>query len=360
MPETLAAAVYMDPSGSKTIADALGEIEQIPGPPGPPGPPGADGPAGANGSDATVTKGTVEAVLTGDVSTHNHDTHHVKKSGDLITGVMEHGVAGGTAFIGDRYYRLINGIQGRVDSGCGDGGIDGPLGIMSLLHDGVLVNRMLLYKDYTTFQKPVTVASGGTGLQGVTPNSYLKGDGYNALVPRTPAQVLADIGALASANYTAADILAKLLTVDGPGSGLDAATVGGKTAAQLQPKSNLQGSAFGTLITAGTTRYIGLGVGSDAWQCALVTPYAGTLRNLQVITNHGAPGAGQSYTFTVMVDNAETALTCTNSGTSTNQVSNTVNSVAVTAGRRVSLKCVTSSGAAGIGAGLLFCLEYDA
>ncbi len=39
------------------------------------------------------------------------------------------------------------------------------------------------------------VTSGGTGLGEVAVNSYLKGNGAGALVPRTPAQVLADIGA---------------------------------------------------------------------------------------------------------------------------------------------------------------------
>jgi hypothetical protein len=33
---------------------------------------GPQGPAGPAGSDATVTKGAVEAVLTGEISTHSH------------------------------------------------------------------------------------------------------------------------------------------------------------------------------------------------------------------------------------------------------------------------------------------------
>lgn len=48
------------------------------GPAGPTGPVGPAGPQGAPGSNATVTKAAVEGVLTGDISTHNHDTHHVK------------------------------------------------------------------------------------------------------------------------------------------------------------------------------------------------------------------------------------------------------------------------------------------
>lgn len=42
------------------------------------------------------------------------------------------------------------------------------------------------------------VSKGGTGLDNVPGGSYLKGNGVGALVPRTPAQVLSDIGAAAS------------------------------------------------------------------------------------------------------------------------------------------------------------------
>lgn len=44
------------------------------------------------------------------------------------------------------------------------------------------------------------VPRGGTGKSSVTAGSYLKGDGANALVERTPAQVLSDIGAAASGH----------------------------------------------------------------------------------------------------------------------------------------------------------------
>jgi hypothetical protein len=76
MPETLAAAVYMDETCEKTLPEALEEIELTPGPPGPPGPPGEDGApgqVGPAGSDATVTKASVESVLTGNITSHTHD-----------------------------------------------------------------------------------------------------------------------------------------------------------------------------------------------------------------------------------------------------------------------------------------------
>lgn len=44
------------------------------------------------------------------------------------------------------------------------------------------------------------VARGGTGLSTVTTDSYVKGAGTGALVPRTPSQVLSDIGAAAAAH----------------------------------------------------------------------------------------------------------------------------------------------------------------
>lgn len=56
------------------------------GKPGPKGEPGADGapgiqgPKGDPGSDASVTKQNVEAVLTGDITSHNHDSRYISKS----------------------------------------------------------------------------------------------------------------------------------------------------------------------------------------------------------------------------------------------------------------------------------------
>ena len=65
------------------------------GEPGPKGEPGADGASGAQGpkgdpgekgekgdpgSDASVTKQNVEAVLTGDITSHNHDSRYISKS----------------------------------------------------------------------------------------------------------------------------------------------------------------------------------------------------------------------------------------------------------------------------------------
>lgn len=51
-----------------------------PGAQGPKGGPGEKGEKGDPGSDASVTKQNVEAVLTGDITSHNHDSRYISKS----------------------------------------------------------------------------------------------------------------------------------------------------------------------------------------------------------------------------------------------------------------------------------------
>lgn len=51
-----------------------------PGVQGPKGDPGKKGEKGDPGSDASVTKQNVEAVLTGDITSHNHDSRYISKS----------------------------------------------------------------------------------------------------------------------------------------------------------------------------------------------------------------------------------------------------------------------------------------
>lgn len=65
-----------------TEEEWLASLEStVPGPPGPPGP---------VGSDATVTKEAVEGVLTGTISSHDHNGHHVQEEvtgPEAVTGV---------------------------------------------------------------------------------------------------------------------------------------------------------------------------------------------------------------------------------------------------------------------------------
>lgn len=62
-------------------------------------------------------------------------------------------------------------------------------------------------------------------------SQYIRATGTDAFTMDSYATVLSNIGALASASYTAADVLSKLLTVDGAGSGLDADLLDGISSA---------------------------------------------------------------------------------------------------------------------------------
>lgn len=64
------------PTGPKGEPGANG----APGEQGPKGDPGEKGEKGDPGSDASVTKQNVESVLTGDITSHNHDSRYISKS----------------------------------------------------------------------------------------------------------------------------------------------------------------------------------------------------------------------------------------------------------------------------------------
>ena len=73
----------------------------------------------------------------------------------------------------------------------------------------------------------------------VTDGGFIVGNGTN-FVLETGATALASMGALAASAYTAADVLSKLLTVDGAGSGVDADTVDGLQASSLVQTTGAQ------------------------------------------------------------------------------------------------------------------------
>lgn len=68
--------------GEKGETGPKGEpgADGAPGVQGPKGDPGEKGEKGDPGSDASVTKQNVEAVLTGDITSHNHDSRYISKS----------------------------------------------------------------------------------------------------------------------------------------------------------------------------------------------------------------------------------------------------------------------------------------
>lgn len=67
------------PQGEQGPAGPKGETGST-GAQGPKGDPGEKGEKGDPGSDASVTKQNVEAVLTGDITSHNHDSSYISKS----------------------------------------------------------------------------------------------------------------------------------------------------------------------------------------------------------------------------------------------------------------------------------------
>ena len=96
-------------------------------------------------------------------------------------------------------------------------------------------------------------------------------------------------------------------------------------------------------LDTGSTTYSGLTGASfytdETTRTQLVTT-AGSINNLYVELS-GSPGAGKSYAFTLRVNGANTALTCTVNDAETSD-NDTAHSVNVVAGDRVSIGCVPS------------------
>lgn len=106
----------------------------------------------------------------------------------------------------------------------------------------------------------------------------------------------------------------------------------------------IYGSGLDTTLNAGETRYMGLGLHTNPWYRSIIIPIDGIFSNLKVYSS-GAPGANQSYTYTVMVNNVAQAITCTTSGDTTNTSSDTSHTCTVPAGARICVRVVASAGA---------------
>lgn len=81
---------------------------------------------------------------------------------------------------------------------------------------------------------------------------------------------------------------------------------------------------------------------------AVIVPKAGTISDLYVGCIN-APGASETYTYTIRKNGSDTAVTCTVSDTDTTG-SDAVNSVSVAAGDYLTVKCVASGSAASLAA----------
>lgn len=73
----------------------------------------------------------------------------------------------------------------------------------------------------------------------------------------------------------------------------------------------------------------------------IIMPFGGTFDNLKVI-NDSAPGNLKSYTYTMRLNSADTAITCQIIGASTTTSSDTAHSFSFVAGDRVNIKTVSS------------------
>lgn len=113
--------------------------------------------------------------------------------------------------------------------------------------------------------------------------------------------------------------------------------------AGIQPRAVVQINSADVALVAGSTNYIGNSYGNATETfCQFRAPYKCVARNLYTLAQSGQTG-GQTTTYTLRVNAADTALTCVNS--SGRNAADTTNSVAIAAGDLISIKVVTSAGA---------------
>lgn len=111
---------------------------------------------------------------------------------------------------------------------------------------------------------------------------------------------------------------------------------------------------FGSLYTGGTT-----GISATEANKQVRIPYAGTFRNLGVITTSAQPGAG-SLVFTVRKNGVDTAVVATvTAGAAAGVFTDLTHSVAFAAGDLFSLKIQNNDGATPSATFTSFSLEYD-
>ena len=111
-------------------------------------------------------------------------------------------------------------------------------------------------------------------------------------------------------------------------------------------------------VAAGATRYLANAlVGGQPSEVYVAAGRRGRFRHLRVAAP-GAPGEGQSWTFTLQKLSADTALTCTISGAGSNQAADLVNGVVFEESDRWCLKIVSSGGAAAT-RNILFSLLFE-
>ena len=103
------------------------------------------------------------------------------------------------------------------------------------------------------------------------------------------------------------------------------------------PFTTVSVQADGTVAT----QYIGFFLSTTEAFIEIPCPYAGTLKNMSVLVSI-APGFGKTWTFTLRKNEADTALTCTLTGSNV-QTSDLTHTVAVSQNNRLAVKVETSS-----------------
>lgn len=137
------------PKGEQGEPGPKGEpgADGIPGAQGPKGDPGEKGEKGDPGSDASVTKQNVEAVLTGDITSHNHDSRYISKSNtSTYTPTTDYHPAT-KKYVDDTVAAVdvTEQISGKADKTYVDSKLDTKVDKIS--------NKQLSTEDYTTEDK---------------------------------------------------------------------------------------------------------------------------------------------------------------------------------------------------------------
>lgn len=137
------------PKGEQGEPGPTGEpgADGAPGIQGPKGDPGEKGEKGDPGSDASVTKQNVEAVLTGDITSHNHDSRYISKSNtSTYTPTADYHPAT-KKYVDDTVAAVdvTEQISGKADKTYVDSKLDTKVDKIS--------NKQLSTEDYTTEDK---------------------------------------------------------------------------------------------------------------------------------------------------------------------------------------------------------------
>ena len=137
------------PKGEQGEPGPKGEpgADGAPGIQGPKGDPGQKGEKGDPGSDASVTKQNVEAVLTGDITSHNHDSRYISKSNTgTYTPTADYHPAT-KKYVDDTVAAVdvTEQISGKADKTYVDSKLDTKVDKIS--------NKQLSTEDYTTEDK---------------------------------------------------------------------------------------------------------------------------------------------------------------------------------------------------------------